>query len=382
MILNHLIFLPPPPSYDEHSFPGRLCWIPSKPQNHEPERFMVALFENIALQKSRDLILYFHGNSSDIGENERFTKKLSQMTETSVLAVEYPGYGIYKSRLQKPSEMAMFDCVTAVFDAVSRLETVQRIFIVGYSLGTTCACHIGRLRHNHSKLAAVILLAPFASIHNLIMDITSQSSEYVQDGLKRLIPNTHFPNVDNLRQIHVPTLIVHGTKDTVIPVTHAHILHRAGHQVQLHIVQNMTHNIHDPIYENTVMTFVTEFLRPFKTSKISPRALDLDDKTQLEADLGTRVLGHLNKSLANRQLILPTTWFNLDPVQRFLNDLRYSPDPYLDPFEQQLLKGLHLTGVLVILFIIYLLLRRIRRKLCQHFICDISKNNNTNNNNN
>ncbi len=43
------------------------------------------------------MILYFHGNAEDVSHSYELFVKLSVAFKCSVLAVEYPGYGIYTS---------------------------------------------------------------------------------------------------------------------------------------------------------------------------------------------------------------------------------------------------------------------------------------------
>ena len=46
---------------------------------------------------SSKLIVYFHGNAEDVGSCYDMLVKLSIEFKCSVLAMEYPGYAIYKS---------------------------------------------------------------------------------------------------------------------------------------------------------------------------------------------------------------------------------------------------------------------------------------------
>jgi len=48
------------------------------------------------------IIIYFHGNAEDIGLAFDLLYLFGQRMEMHVLAVEYPGYGLYKT--QKPNE--------------------------------------------------------------------------------------------------------------------------------------------------------------------------------------------------------------------------------------------------------------------------------------
>ena len=41
------------------------------------------------------IIVYFHGNAEDVGISYEFLVKMSVTFKCSILAVEYPGYGIY-----------------------------------------------------------------------------------------------------------------------------------------------------------------------------------------------------------------------------------------------------------------------------------------------
>jgi len=46
-------------------------------------------------------LIYFHGNAEDIGHSYEFLSEISQKFRVNVLAMEYPGYGIF--RQQSPS---------------------------------------------------------------------------------------------------------------------------------------------------------------------------------------------------------------------------------------------------------------------------------------
>jgi hypothetical protein len=49
----------------------------------------------------KKLLIYFHGNAEDIGHSYEFLSEISQKFRVNVLAMEYPGYGIF--RQQSPS---------------------------------------------------------------------------------------------------------------------------------------------------------------------------------------------------------------------------------------------------------------------------------------
>ena len=45
--------------------------------------------------KPTKIIVYFHGNAEDVGFSYELLVKMSITFQCSVLAVEYPGYGVY-----------------------------------------------------------------------------------------------------------------------------------------------------------------------------------------------------------------------------------------------------------------------------------------------
>jgi len=47
-------------------------------------------------QGASKLIIYFHGNAEDIGLAYDLLYKFGQEMNMHILAVEYPGYGLYK----------------------------------------------------------------------------------------------------------------------------------------------------------------------------------------------------------------------------------------------------------------------------------------------
>jgi|DEB0MinimDraft_12_1074336.scaffolds.fasta_scaffold187064_1 hypothetical protein len=55
--------------------------------------------EEKKMEPNRDpddkIMVYFHGNSEDVGHNIYFLMRLREMFGMSILAMEYPGYGFY-----------------------------------------------------------------------------------------------------------------------------------------------------------------------------------------------------------------------------------------------------------------------------------------------
>ena len=59
---------------------------------------------------SSKLLIYFHGNAEDIGLSYEMLDHLRASLKLNVLAVEYPGYGIYEDDGGCDAEKITEDC--------------------------------------------------------------------------------------------------------------------------------------------------------------------------------------------------------------------------------------------------------------------------------
>ena len=46
----------------------------------------------------QNYLLFFHGNAEDLGSALRLLKHMRNSLDTHIIAVEYPGYGVYKGK--------------------------------------------------------------------------------------------------------------------------------------------------------------------------------------------------------------------------------------------------------------------------------------------
>jgi len=60
------------------------------------------------------LCIYFHGNAEDIGLAFEMLTHFGDMMKMHMLAVEYPGYGLYKNR--EPDELVIKEDCETVYD--------------------------------------------------------------------------------------------------------------------------------------------------------------------------------------------------------------------------------------------------------------------------
>jgi uncharacterized protein len=152
----------------------------------------------------RPLILYFHGNAGGIDLRvERF--RAMAKAGIGLLAIEYRGYA---SSTGRPSERGLkLDGEAAYRTAIASGVAPERIVPLGESLGSGVAVALAA-RH---KVGALVLDSPYSSI----ADVASAAYWFVP---VRALLRDPFRNDLLIASVNAPTLIVHGTADTVVPI--------------------------------------------------------------------------------------------------------------------------------------------------------------------
>jgi len=161
------------------------------------------------------LLIFSHGNGSDIGSMHKFCEHLSAALEMDVLVYDYPQYG--QSSTSKASESKILASIDAVFEAcLQQGWTADRVFLMGHSLGSVPTVHLAC----ESRVRGIMLLAPVASGSRVLLQDTPIVPRWVVGRLDFLL----FDNVDRISEVLCPIAIVHGTKDTTVTIAHTEAL--------------------------------------------------------------------------------------------------------------------------------------------------------------
>jgi hypothetical protein len=113
--------------------------------------------------------------------------------------------------------LAAYDWATARPDV-----DPKRVVAYGRSLGGGAACALARARH----LDALVLESAFTSVR-------SMARRFRVPGFMVLDP---FDNLSLVREFDGPILLVHGTRDAVVPVDEARALHAAAPRSELELL--------------------------------------------------------------------------------------------------------------------------------------------------
>lgn len=173
--------------------------------------------DGVSAARPGPAVLFAHGNGELIDHWPALLAPYRAMG-ASLLLTEYRGYG---RSAGQPSEEAITRDMVRFYDALAARPEVdpQRIIFHGRSLGGGAVCALAAQR----PPAALILHSTFTSVRDLMRG-------YLIPGFFVLDP---FDNLAVLQHLRVPTLIIHGQYDTLIPFSHAQALVRAAPHAKL-----------------------------------------------------------------------------------------------------------------------------------------------------
>jgi abhydrolase domain-containing protein 17 len=211
---DRMIFLPRPSSYSD-----------------TPDILKLTTADDIQIsavylpnQTATYTILYIHGNAEDLGDIQPRLQHL-QGLGFSVFAYDYRGYGTSQG---SPSERNAYrDTDTAFTYLKEELEVPpEQIIAYGRSVGGGSAVDLAA-RH---PLAGLILESSFNSAFRVVLPIP-------------ILPFDKFPNLDKITQVNCPVLIIHGTADETIPLSHGKRLFAAAPEPKRSFwVEGASHN--------------------------------------------------------------------------------------------------------------------------------------------
>ncbi|CAK86132.1 unnamed protein product (macronuclear) [Paramecium tetraurelia] len=201
---------------------------------------------------SPNIVLYFHANCEDITQAYQFLIHLRDNLNVSAIAMEYPGYGKYKNE-QPNAEFILKDAEYVYNYLTKRLGyNENRIIIFGRSIGSGPATYIA----SKYKPACLALMSPFTSLKAAVRDYVGSWAQY--------LIRQRFDNLDQIKKVKIPTFILHGKADNIIPYTQAQELYKncISRECIMHLADDMDH-ISYKLYKDLINPF-TEFLIQIK----------------------------------------------------------------------------------------------------------------------
>lgn len=150
------------------------------------------------------VVVHFHGNAEQVAELAGHAQIFTAQG-LGFFAVEYPGYGLAAG---EPTERSIYDSAEIALQYLR--DTLQipvsRTVIEGHSLGAGVGVEMA-LRGHCSRL---LLISPYTCVADLGRALLPYHP-------RRWLVRDPFDSESKAARITVPTLILHGTQDRVVP---------------------------------------------------------------------------------------------------------------------------------------------------------------------
>mmetsp|Transcript_18683 Transcript_18683/g.28239 ORF Transcript_18683/g.28239 Transcript_18683/m.28239 type:complete len:396 (-) Transcript_18683:131-1318(-) len=156
-------------------------------------------------------LIYSHGNATDIGAMFQLQAILAHSLECNVVCYDYSGYGESGGVAQ---EKNTYTDIRAVYDyCVEKVSPdPSNIILYGQSVGSGPVCHFA---YKNNEVGGIILHSPFTS------------------GMRVLTPSRLlacldiFPNINRIKHVRCPVMIIHGKMDEEVNCSHGEDLYNA-----------------------------------------------------------------------------------------------------------------------------------------------------------
>jgi fermentation-respiration switch protein FrsA (DUF1100 family) len=159
-------------------------------------------------------ILYFHGNGGSLEARSERVRKYVERGH-GMFMMTYRGYG---GSTGVPSERAnVADAKLAYDTLVNEGVRGRDIIVYGESLGSGVAVQVAAER----EVGGLILDAPYTSA----VDVAELAYPYLP---ARWLMTDRYETLRHLRGLKAPLLVVHGEKDTIIPIAMGRRVHAAA----------------------------------------------------------------------------------------------------------------------------------------------------------
>ncbi len=213
-------------------FADRMIFLP-QPSSYEDTRKIIKLKTRdnsqisavyLPQEAATYTILYIHGNAEDLGDIRSVLERL-QDQGFNVFAYDYHGYGTSEG---KPSEKNAYEDIDAAYDYLTVQLKIppEHILVYGRSVGGGSGVDLAVRK----PLGGLILEGSFTTAFRVVIPI-------------RILPFDKFTNIDKIKKVNCPVLVMHGVRDEIVPFQHGEALFAAAPSPKLSLwVDEAGHN--------------------------------------------------------------------------------------------------------------------------------------------
>ncbi|KAE9605621.1 putative serine aminopeptidase, S33, alpha/Beta hydrolase [Lupinus albus] len=213
MAAKFAFFPPKPPSYtllmDESSGILRISEIAHHREDVDVVKLATRKGNTIVAMYVKNnsatlTVLYSHGNAADLGQMYPIFTELSAHLGVNLMGYDYSGYGQSSG---KPSEQDTYADIEAAYKCLKENYGVKEedTILYGQSVGSGPTLELAT---QLPKLRAVILHSPMLSGLRVMYPV------------KKTFWFDIYKNIDKIPLVKCPVLVIHGTKDEVVDISH------------------------------------------------------------------------------------------------------------------------------------------------------------------
>ena len=175
------------------------------------------------------VLIWYHGNAGNIGDRLHNARWFVDRLGVDVVLVDYRGYGRSEG---SPDEEGLYLDGLAIYDAVATRPVPEaNIVLFGRSLGGAVAIETALRRP-----AGVLVLE---SVFRSVPALAREHYWFVPSAVVR----TQMDNLSKMARVRTPTLVLHGDRDGIVPLSHGRrLFEAAGGAARLHVIEGAGHN--------------------------------------------------------------------------------------------------------------------------------------------
>ena len=212
-IENRFIFLPP--RYPE-GFPAARVYPPGLEEiwltTEDGVRLNAWFLANHASPK---VLLWFHGNATNIGQQLDELETYSRLG-TNIFAIDYRGYGKSEG---SPTEAGVYRDADAAYRYLvdQRHFAPANIIVYGHSLGGAVAIDLAA----RCECGGLIVESSFTNTGDM-------ARRMFHVPFIEHLPRSRFDSLAKIARVRCPVLVIHGTRDPVVPFSMGQKLYDAA----------------------------------------------------------------------------------------------------------------------------------------------------------
>jgi uncharacterized protein len=201
-------------------------------------------------------ILFFHGNG-EVGSDYDEISPLYHQKRLNLVVADYRGYGV-SSGIPTLTDLVR-DChaiFREVLEELSRKNLRRDLWVMGRSLGSISALELGHKRQE--AIQGLIIESGFPSVVRIITHLGIPAHGVDLEKIDQAC-------LEMIKKISLPSLIIHGEEDTLVPLENARDLyeHLGSQEKRLLVIPSATHNdvlmVGFKDYFEAIQRFVTPF---------------------------------------------------------------------------------------------------------------------------